>query len=195
MHHDTRLDRCTSGAGALHEHDAAALDAVLAGVGHVGYEDEPLPRLADAIALARRLGMVLNIEIKPPEGRERLTAIGVCETVREAGADAGAIVFSSFSADSLDAARERLPEVPRALLVGAIPTRWREALAASGASNLHCSARGFEPTLATALVGAGYGLYCYTVNDAGRARALLEAGAHGVFTDHPARLIAALAPA
>ena len=60
---------------------------------------------------------------------------------------------------------------------------------------MHCSANGFEPAAAAALVAAGHGLYCYTVNDAGVARRLLDAGAHGVFTDHPARLIAALAPA
>ena len=193
VHHDARLERCTSGTGALHEHDAHALDSVRAGGGRSGYEDEPLPRLADAIALAHALGMRLNVEIKPAPGRDVATAIGVCETVASCGAAIAGIVFSSFSTAALAEARRRLPAVPRALLVGAVPTRWREALAAEGSANLHCSAGGFDAGLAREIVAAGHGLYCYTVNDAPTARRLLDAGAHGVFTDHPARLAAALA--
>lgn len=194
VHHDTRLDRCTSGTGALHEHEACALDAVFAGVLHAGHEDEPLPRLTDAIGLCRALDLTLNIEIKPPPGREAATAAGVCATVAAAieRGDAARIVFSSFSTVALAEARARLPDVPRALLVGSIPEGWREALDAQGCANLHCSATGFDAERAAALVAAGHGLYCYTVNDADVARRLLGGGAHGVFTDHPARLAAAL---
>lgn len=192
VHHDDLLERCTDGRGALHELDAAALDALRAGGGRRGFEAEPLPRLRDAIALSRRLGMVLNIEIKPPAGRERVTALAVCRTVAAAGADAGAIVFSSFSPVSLATAREALGDVPRALLTGRMPTDWRAALEAQASSNLHCSATGFDAAIAAAVVAAGYGLYVYTVNEAGLARRLLADGAHGVFTDHPAALRAAL---
>ena len=195
VHHDARLDRCTTGSGPLHEHDARALDALSAGAGRPGYETEPLPRLDAAIRLARRSGMILNIEIKPAPGRDRAAALGVCRTVAQAGADAGAIVFSSFSRVALTTARERLADVPRALLVGSVPEDWRGALAGEACSNLHCSADGFDADRAAAIVAAGHGLYCYTVNDAGVARRLIGAGAHGVFTDHPARLIAALGPA
>ena len=195
VHHDTRLERCTSGTGALHEHAACDLDGLVAGAGHAGHEREPLPRLADAIRLAAERGMRLNVEIKPPPGRERTVAAGVCETVAAAGDAAAGLVFSSFAAEALAEARERLPSVPRALLVGAIPEDWEVALGALGAANLHCSARGFDAARARALVAAGHGLYCYTVNDAEVARRLLDAGAHGVFTDYPARLSAALGPA
>ncbi len=192
VHHDVRLERCTDGSGALHETDADALDALRAGVGRPGHEHEPLPRLEAAIAACRRLGMVLNIEIKPPRGRERDTARAVCEAVASAGASAGAIVYSSFSAAALEAARDCLADVPRALLTGDIPDDWRTALDAVGASNLHCSASGFEPTKAAAIVAAGYGLYVYTVNEPILAARLLADGAHGVFTDYPAALRAAL---
>lgn len=192
VHHDARLERCTSGTGALHEHEACALDELVAGAGHAGHEREPLPRLAEAIRLCARLGLGLNIEIKSPRGRDRRVAAGVCEAVAAAGADAERVVFSSFSTAALAEARERLPSVPRALLVGAIPERWRDALAAEGSANLHCSADRFDAGRAAALVDAGHGLYCYTVNDAELARRLLDAGVHGVFTDYPARLAAAL---
>ena len=73
-----------------------------------------------------------------------------------------------------------------------LPEDWRARLARHGCRNLHCAGAKLTAEAARAVRDAGAGLYCYTVNDPARARELLAIGAHGVFTDYPGRMLAAL---
>ena len=93
---------------------------------------------------------------------------------------------------ALDIAFQRLPSLPRALLTGAIPPDWRDALERVDAVNVHCSANGFDRQLASELANEGHRVYCYTVNEIDMAQRLLDEGAAGVFTDYPRRLLDAL---
>jgi len=192
VHHDERLMRCTGHPGRLHEQDARVLDSLHAGAGLPGFETEPLIRLETLLGLviARRLS--LNLEIKAPPGRERFTTEAICDVVRRCWPNERALVISSFSEAALRYAATRLPQLPRALLVGRIPTDWPEALRRSTAVNLHCAARHFDEALAARITSQGHGLYCFTVNEPDRAHDLIAAGADGVFTDVPARVLARL---
>jgi len=189
VHHDERLARCTGHPGRLHEQRAARLDTLYAGAGMPGFEREPLARLETLLGpvIGRRLA--LNLEIKPPPGRERVTTAAICDVLERCWPADRTLVFSSFSETALRCAAERLPDLPRALLVGAIPPDWRAALERSAAINLHCAARHFDAAPAAELRAAGHGLYCFTVNDVRTAQGLFDAGIDGVFTDHPALLL------
>ena len=193
VHHDDTLDRCTSGSGRLVERDACDLDALVADKGMDGWLGEPLPRLAAVIDLCVELGLGLNLEIKPLAGLEERTARAICPLVERAWPAALPFVFSSFVPAALEAARVHLPDAARALLVGAVPDDWRARLEHHACRNLHCAGERLTPEAARAVREAGFGLYCYTVNDVERARGLLAIGAHGVFTDHPGRMLRGVA--
>ena len=203
VHHDDTLDRCTSGEGRLCERDAAELDALTADRRATGFEEgnveashwlgEPLPRLAAAITLCDELELGLNLEIKPMKSLEERTARAICSLVKRHWPERLPLVFSSFSPSALDAARSVLPDTPRALLVGKVPADWQSRLARHGCRNLHCDGHRLDTATARAVRAAGAGLYCYTVNDPELGRRLIDDGAHGVITDHPGRMLAALA--
>lgn len=192
VHHDATLDRCTNGAGRLCDHDAAALDRLSAANGHPAWQGESLPRLTAVVELCRERQLGLNLEIKPVAGLERRTATAICAALSTQWPEDLPFVFSSFSTEALDAARACWPDAARALLVGPVPDDWEARLVRHACRNLHCAGSGLTAEIARPLITAGVGLYCYTVNDAARARELLAMGVHGVFTDHPGALLAAL---
>ena len=192
VHHDETLERCTDGHGPLHERDAEELDRLVADKGMADWHGESLPRLAAALELCIELGLGMNLEIKPTRGLETRTARAICPLIERRWPTALPFVFSSFSPAALEATRAALPEAARALLVEAVPEDWHARLERLGCRNLHCEGRALAPASAAAVRDANVGLYCYTVNDVDLARRLLADGAHGVFTDHPARLLAAL---
>ena len=192
VHHDDTLDRCTSGTGYLCAQTAEALDAVTANAGMQEYATEPLPRLEAAIALLTSLQMGLNLEIKPTPGLETPTALAVCEVIRDSWPIDLPLVLSSFSRESLAVARDTLPGAARALIVCAVPDDWQHQTQLLQCRNLHTAAPLLNEQQAKEITAAGLGLYCFTVNDSKQARALLDMGVHGVFSDYPGKLLADL---
>lgn len=183
--HDDTLERTTNGRGPVcvaTDQELARLDA---GVWHSpAFAGEPVPTLAAAGKLCRQLGLWANVEIKPFPGTESATGCRAAALAAEIWR--GAMLpplLSSFSPEALLAAREVAPQLPRALLVQAVPTDWAARLAALGAQALHCSHKAMTPELAAAVRAAGYGLACYTVNDLDRLQSLWAMGVDGLFTD------------
>ncbi|NND92431.1 MAG: glycerophosphodiester phosphodiesterase [Granulosicoccus sp.] len=185
VHHDDTLERCTTGKGLLCEHLAVDLDQLDASKGMPDYAGEVLPRLSAVIDLLEARGLGLNLEIKPRKGLEDETVEAICKLIEGRWPAHLPLVFSSFSRPSLTAALHRLPAVARALLVGAIPDNWQSLVLQYGCRNIHCDGSKLTATQGAALRQADLGVYCYTVNEVDRARTLLKAGAHGVFTDYP----------
>ncbi len=192
VHHDDTLERCTTGRGLLHECSAETLDSIEINT-LPEFTDEPLPRLTAVIDLILQRGLALNLEIKPPRGRAVETTEAICTLIESEWPESATLVFSSFDRAALEHAMHRLPEVPRALLVGGIPDDWPAAMRAVGGTNLHCSVKGFDADRARELQAAGHRVYCYTANDDEVAMRLLDDGADGVFTDWPGRLLQSLA--
>ena len=189
VHHDDTLNRCTNGRGLLCEHTAAELDLLDASKSMPAFRGEPLPRLSAVIDLLTARGLGLNLEIKPRKGLEAPTVEAICTMIESQWPSHLPLVFSSFSQLSLAAARDRLPDIARALLLGPIPKNWQALVDDYACRNVHCDGAALTPAQTTAMRSAGLGVYCYTVNEADKARALLDAGAHGVFTDYPKHLI------
>ncbi|ASJ75636.1 glycerophosphodiester phosphodiesterase family protein [Granulosicoccus antarcticus] len=188
VHHDDTLERCTTGTGLLCDSNAADLDQLDASKGMANFIGEPLPRLSAVFDLLEARGMGLNLEIKPRKGLEKETVEAICSLVGKSWPSHLPLVFSSFSRLSLELARDRLPQTPRGLLVGGIPSNWQSLMSELECRNIHCDGNALTPEQAAELLAANVGIFCYTINDVDRARMLLEMGVHGVITDFPKRL-------
>ncbi|MCS6781426.1 MAG: hypothetical protein NZ555_17180, partial [Geminicoccaceae bacterium] len=70
-----------------------------------------------------------------------------------------------MGAAQIAAARAAAPDLPRGLLVGAVPADWEERLQALGGVALHCDHRRLSEATVRRVKQAGYWLFCYTVND------------------------------
>lgn len=193
--HDTRLGRTVAGNGAVSAYSAAELGRMDAGAWFgAAFAGEPVPRYADVAAYCKANGIWMNVEIKPLPGTGRETGAVVAAVTQDlfaaeidqvrAGAGPGLLpLFSSFTADALAAARDSAPDIPRGLLVNAVPRDWRARLDALGAVALHANHRTLTKKMAQAVKLAGFGLFCYTVNHPARARKLLGWGVDGFCTD------------
>jgi len=189
LHHDDKLERCTNGAGYLCASSSAELDKLDASGGNKKFANEALPRLSSAVDLLIQHGIGLNLEIKPTPGLEAATAAAVVNSLKPHWPGDLPLVLSSFSKDALVEAKKLWPDAPRALITCAVPGNWREALADLQCKNFHMAAPLLKADIAEQIKSAGYGLYCYTVNEVSEARSLLGMGVDGVFTDKPKLLL------
>jgi glycerophosphoryl diester phosphodiesterase len=183
--HDATLERTTSGRGradALLWRELSRLDA--GGWHSAKYAGEMLPTLAAIGRWARAHGVACNVEIKPTPGRERETGAAVALDVATLWRDAEvAPLLSSFSEVALEAARDAVPVLPRALLLDELPADWLDRLA-----RLDCIALDIDHALLTrAIVDTahhdGYRVCCYTPNDPARAGVLADWGVDTIITD------------
>ncbi|MFZ5790269.1 MAG: glycerophosphodiester phosphodiesterase [Pseudomonadota bacterium] len=190
--HDDTLDRTTTGHGPVKATRWSEIRRLDAGAWFgPDWRGTRVPKLADVLAELVRLGLGANIEIKPCPGREVETAAAVVEIVRKhwpRGRDWP--LLSSFALESLVAARDLAPELPRGLLIWDGPEQWRAEAGRLGCRSVHFSNRHLPADLG-AIRRAGLGVAIYTVNDRLEARRLLDAGADCIITDRPDAIIAA----
>ena len=186
--HDPTLERTTNGRGAVATTTAARLAQLDAGGWYSPrFRGEPLPTLAAAIDHCRAHDIWINLEIKPAPGHETRTGTVVARTtahryaglLRAGGDRADAVeprvpLLSSFEYAALAEARSAAPEIPRGYLLDRVPDDWRAQLQSLGAVSLHTNHAHLTAELARAIKGAGYWLFCYTVNTPARARELFD---------------------
>jgi len=189
--HDPFLGRAVAGCGHVFDYDAAELAQMDAGSWFgKQFEGEPVPLFADFAAFCKISRIWMNIEIKPAHGFEEQTGKVVAAAARAlfaaeiaAGDVAPVPLLSSFSEAALAAARLAAPDVARALLFDAIPRNWAPRARNVGAVAIHANHKHLTAHLARAVKQAGFGLFCYTVNQPLRARELLAWGVDGFCTD------------
>ncbi|WP_144635616.1 glycerophosphodiester phosphodiesterase [Bordetella genomosp. 13] len=191
--HDDDLDRTTDGHGAAAARDYSELARLDAGSWHSPeFAGEPVPTFAAIARQALANGIACNVEIKPCPGRDAETGAAVALLARRLwqGADVPPLM-SSFSEVALAAAQQAAPELPRALLVEAVPADWAERLRKHDCVALNINQKDATPELVRAVHAAGYRLCAWTVNDPARAQLLLDWGVDAIFTDE----LAAIRPA
>lgn len=184
--HDDTLERTSNGSGRAADYRYAELAHFDFGAWHsAAYAGEPVPSLYAIAAYTRANGIHSNIEIKPTPGMEDHTGERIARLASRLWEGAALPpLLSSFSEAALAAARDAVPELPRALLIEeALPPDWRERAAQLGCSGLNLNHRHVTESIARDVLAAGLSLAVWTVNDAARARELLSWGCNAIITD------------
>lgn len=185
--HDETVARTTPGAGRVADLTAAELTSLDAGSWWgAQWAGEPIPTLEQALSLGRAHGLFLNVEIKPAEGHAAATGKAVAQAV--AAGMLGfedRVVLSSFSEMALAAARQAAPALPRALLVGDVPTDWLARCRGLGCVALHVAVGGLSEPTVREIKAQGLRLAAYTENAPDRAARYLGWGVDAIVTDRP----------
>ena len=177
------------------------------------------PTLKECLVRASELGLGVNIELKYPtpdkssqstqRNNPEATQLLAESTVRviEALGLNRQVLVSSFEHHSLVYVKELRPEIATGVLVSepvADPVTYCKSLRGAGAYHPGASGRndavGFHsasymdtgrlpPELFVTLRKADIDINVWTVNDPDQMKALIEAGASGIFTDYPNRLV------
>jgi glycerophosphoryl diester phosphodiesterase len=189
--HDPYLGRTVAGSGNVFDYDAAELARMDAGAWFGRqFLGETVPLFVDFGAFCKEHGIWMNIEIKPAPGFDMPTGVAVAAATRSMFADeiaagdlANVPLMSSFSEAALAAAQQTAPDLPRALLLDVIPRNWEPRARALGAVAIHTNHKHLTAPVAREITLAGFGLFCYTVNNPIRARELLLWGVDAFCTD------------
>ena len=189
--HDPDFGRTVAGQGSVAQTDAAALAGMDAGSWFGdAFRNEPVPFYTQFIDYCKAQQIWMNVEIKPADGCEAATGAWVAKVTRDsysaelaAGDPSRYPLLSSFSFEALAAARDTAPELPRGYLLDQIPADWQQQVGLLGAVAIHTNHKHLTPELAARIKAAGYGLFCYTVNDPARGREILAWGVDGFCTD------------
>ncbi len=191
--HDDELDRTTSGKGPVAGATLEEIRALDAGRWFsADFTGEKVPTLDEAMQALAARGMSANIEIKACRGREAETGAAVAKAIAERWRGGAPTPFlSSFSLDSLAAARDAAPQVPRALLTLVYLPGWAARMRELGCATFNVLERLITEPRVRDVRQAGFRMLAFTVNDATRAADLLSWGVESVITDYPDRMPAA----
>lgn len=176
--HDETLERTTNGHGAVAATPDSRLFSLDAGAG------ERIPRLAEAAALCRQLGLLANVEIKPAPGDDLRTAeivVGQCAELWFGAAVPP--LLSSFSLSALSVARDLAPQLRRGILFEEVPGDWLGEVQRLQAFSLHCQAAAVDDGVLAEADARKIPILCYTVDDAQEAQILFARGVSALFTD------------
>jgi len=191
--HDESLGRTTGFAGLVSETPWNVIQRLDAGARFdARFAGERVPLLEDALAATQ---LLVNVEIKSERGDDRGLTAAVLRAVRRTSS-ASRVLLSSFNPFCLLRARAQEPSLPRALLFerdAMFLLRHGLSAPALGVVALHP-----EDELATDRAVArwrrrGYAVSPWTVDDPLRAVALQRAGASGIITNVPDRMLQAFA--
>lgn len=187
--HDPKFGRTVKRKGSVPDFTAAELASMDAGKWFsTKFSGEPVPTYEQVVRFCLENKIWMNVEIKPAPGFEQETGRVVAELTRQLlasdDADPGTrVLFSSFSFEAVAAAKSVAPGIPRGHLTDKIQSDWRTCLEALDAVALHTNQKYLSAKQAQAVTAAGFGLFCYTVNDPKRARELLSWGVNAFCTD------------
>lgn len=187
--HDDKLGRTVLGKGAVAEtlsHDLFQLDA--GSWFASAYRGCRVPSLEKVCLFCMFYDIGMNIEIKPSDGLATETAHKIVEVIkrlcaRYAFKRGPRILFSSFSLPALQAVKDKMPEIPRAVLYKNMPFNGLDIAQKLGAMAIHTHHRYMTKKQVRLIKQEGYAVACYTVNDVTRARTLWDWGVDACFTD------------
>jgi glycerophosphoryl diester phosphodiesterase len=183
--HDPDLERVAGRASHAEDLALAELGRLDLGGG------ARVPRLEEALALARELGLGVNVEIKH-DVRDRASTVRAVARVLGAWPRGHDVVVSSFDPWTLLAHHALVPRRAHGLLVH---RSWYRAVALGVARMAPLAGLHLTSELVTreriARRGRRY-LAVWTVNEPGEARRVAHLGADAIITDRPGGIRAAL---
>ena len=182
--HDDLLERTTNGAGKVCDTADKVLQELDAGgFQHPAFSGEKLPQFEIAALRLLEFGLMANVEIKPAIGHEAETGEVVARTIQKLWQGRPFPLVSSFSEESLVAARKVAPELPLGFLWECPPADWLARMDAIGAYSLHSAAWEISDEMLATAKSREIPVLCYTVNDPAAADALFKRGVSSVFSD------------
>ncbi len=195
--HDDTLDRTTDGTGIAAQFSMAELEQFDAGRPQLAdrssfefplHKPLRLPRFADIAAWLLSKGLLANVEIKPTPGAEAQTGAAVAKACWKIWNEFNGTVsipplLSSFSETALAAARDAVPELPRALLLHALPEDWLTRCQRLGVVALDANFR----VLTTDVIATAHAnqlrVVSYTINERSELERLRNLGLDCAITD------------
>jgi glycerophosphoryl diester phosphodiesterase len=186
VHHDSTLDRTTSGHGPLAARPWSELRELDAG-SHFGevYAGERIPALREVL---EELGKKLMINIELTNYARPLDSLPqkAVALVRELGLDRR-ILFSSFNPIALRRVKRMAPQIPCGLLLLHQEPSWIRQLLRRAVRHdaLNLDEKLINLDVVKRQRAAGRKVYGWTVNDERRMRELIEMGIDGLITDLP----------
>ena len=192
--HDGTLNRTTDGRGPVAAQSLEALRALDAG--RAWRLPQRIPTLDETLALTRRRGGALNLEIKGESVAESVATAeavaAVLQTLAEDDPLRERLLVSSFEHPAVLLLKERLPWLRvgalfggRSWPIGAMIT----VAQALGAEAIHPGATLTTADLIAQAHTAGLRVNVWTANRWSTIRQLIAWGVDGLFTDYPERVI------
>lgn len=187
--HDATLERTTNGKGLLREHSLAQLRALDAGSWFAAeFSGSRIPTLDEWLSSAARLGLGLNIELKPNGvNASRLVEKTMDGVIRHWSVRYPTLLFSSAEAECLAHLASYRQEFP--FEVGLISDvwlpDWQSRLQELGCYSYHLNYHALTASRIDEVRRAGYVILAYTVNQTHQAQQLLQQGVSAVFSDNP----------
>lgn len=183
--HDATLERTSNGVGVAGDQPWEQLALLDAGSWHSRqYAGEPLPTLENLARFCIANRCFLNIEIKPTPGLEAKTGEVVANYAARIwqGQDVPPLL-TSFRPESLQAAMQAQPQLPRGLLLDTLWEGWFDIARRLQCAAIVCNHALWDKATVAQVQGAGMRCLSYTVNDEWAARRLLDLGTDAVITD------------
>jgi glycerophosphoryl diester phosphodiesterase len=185
--HDETLDRTTNGSGLVAETTYPQISTLDAGSWFSpAFAEEKVPTFIAYLYYAAKLGLGINVEIKPTPGQAQKTAEKVVEILEHHWPDTALPpLVSSFSIVALTTVRALDKQLQLGLLLDEWFDGWKET-----AARLNCVSVNVDQALLNAekvqeiKSCVPYAL-AYTVNDEKRALELFAMGVDAVFSNAP----------
>lgn len=137
-----------------------------------------IPRLDDLFAAMADWKGVWNLEVKALKATEPMLHLAEHHGLQ------GRFLVSSFDPDALARSRELAPDVPRAFItMGGVDPQDIGTAKELGCTWFNANHRDLSPANVQLLVGKGFKVTGWTVNDPAEALALRELGVHCIITD------------
>jgi len=188
--HDATVNRTTNGKGAVHDLTLAQLRNLDAGSWFGSeFAGERIPTLEEILQFSKKNDVVFYLELKPGGfwGGEH----ALISALRDSEELARAVVISFDAALVL-----RLREIEPTLMTGLLYDGQFENPAGKavevGARQLVARGDLVTPALLEQARKKDLQMVCWTVNHPAHMRLLIEAGVHGIMSDYPDRLLAAV---
>jgi glycerophosphoryl diester phosphodiesterase len=186
VHHDRTLERTTSGKGPLERRRLAELEALDAGVRFgLEYAGERIPTLRNVFEAVGEKALY-DIELSNYRQPFNRLPAAVIKLISEFGFQ-DRVLLSSFNPVALRRAKERLPEIPRALLLMHTEPWWMRQMlgTAPRVEVVQMEDKLAGPGVIRALQNGGRRVHIWVVNDRERMQDLIGWGVDGLITDLP----------
>lgn len=187
--HDEKVNRTTNGKGYVKDMTLKELKELDCGSWRSEeWSDEKIPTLDEIFDIFEETNHRLNIELKT----DVFPYDGLADKVIDLAAKRGftdRVLISSFNHEDIQSVVKG-KQVESAILTFEVLVDVYDYARVIGTKRIHISLPSAFRRMTTDALRKGAIVYVYTVNDVNYAEELHKIGVHGIFTDHPEKMLA-----